>query len=580
MHRVRNALRFLASHWIFSAAFAAGLALRIVAMLGFRPAIFLGGDSTSYLTTGLSLIPGISRQSGYGLVLFLLRPAHSFVLVTAVQHAAGLAIAVAIYALLRRYGLPAWGATLAALPVLLDAYQIQLEQEILATTTFGFLVIAAVFLLLWWRDDRPAWATAAAAAALAFSSVTWPAGLPLLVLFVGYLIFRRAGWRAVVTGLVAGALPLVMYLAWFDVNYHTAAFNESDGIFLWSRTMAFANCAVIRPPADESALCPRQPPAQRPDGPTYIWAVNSPLKALPGPKFSPGNNALAMNFALRAIAAQPADYARTVADGFWLTFSWGRPDSRSALHSEKYQFAFATRTWASAATGRELAADQRYYTGAATPTRAVPPLAGWLASYQRFGFLRGSLLGVVLLIGLGGIVARLAGGGFRRRRDWGGPALYPWTAAMVMLIIPNVTASFSIRYVVPAQPVACLAAGLAFARSRRTAALAPGTATAAGPAAAGEPAPAPAAGIRRGTRPNRARLTRPPGRFRRFRDWSAPVSSRLALESENHDRNWLPAPAALPLRDNDRTSATSTLRPASSCSALRPGASTGWTPTS
>jgi hypothetical protein len=500
MNRVRNALQFLARHWIFTAAFALGLALRIITMLGFPPAIWLGGDSTSYLTTGLSLIPGISRQSGYGLVLFLLRPAHSFLLVTAIQHAAGLAIAVAIYALLRRYGLPGWGATLAALPVLLDAYQIQLEQEILATTTFGFLVIAALVLILWWRDDRPRWATAAAAALLALSSVTWPAGLPLLILFIGYLIFRKAGWRAVTTGLVAGAIPLVMYLGWFNANYHTVAFNESDGVFLWSRTMAFADCSVIRPPADEAVLCPRLPAAQRPGGPTYIWAPNSPLKALPGPKFSPGSNALAMDFALRAIAAQPADYARTVLDGFWLTFSWGRPDSRSALHSEKYQFAFATRTWASAATNRELAADQRYYTGgAATPTRMVPPYASWMAGYQRFGFLRGPLLGAVLLIGLAGIAGRLAGGGLRRLAGWGGPGLYPWAAAMVMLVVPNVTASFSIRYVVPAQPVACLAAGLAFARAARRggqqpAALATGPAAVPAPALPADPAVGPAAG--------------------------------------------------------------------------------------
>ncbi len=460
-------------------------------MLGFRPAIFLGGDSTSYLTTGLSLIPGISRQSGYGLVLFLLRPAHSFLLVTALQHAAGLVIAVLIYALLRRYGLPAWGATLAALPVLADAYQLQLEQEILATTTFGLLVIAALALILWWPDDRPRWATAAAAALLALSSVTWPAGLPLLILFLGYLIFRRAGWRAIVTGLAAAAIPLVMYLAWFDAYYHSVAFNESDGIFLWSRTMAFADCAVIRPPADEAGLCPRQPVAQRPDGPSYIWAANSPLKALPGPKFSPGHNALAMNFALRAIAAQPAAYARTVADGFWLTFSWRRPDRRSALHSEKYQFGYATRTWASAATSRELAADQRYYTGAATPARAVPPYARWMAGYQRFGFLRGPLLGAALLAGLAGIAGR-AGGGFRRLRGWGGPALFPWTAAMVMLIVPNVTASFSIRYVVPAQAVACLAAGLAFARPWRGAGQQPAAAPAAEAAAPAAQAAAPA----------------------------------------------------------------------------------------
>src|SRR6266487_1670486 len=90
----------------------------------------------------------------------------------------------------------------------------------------------------------------------------------------------------------------------------------------------------------------------------------------------------------------------------------------------------ATSTWASAATNSELATDQHYYThGGATPTRAVQPFARWMAGYQRFGFLRGTLLGVVLLIGLAGITLRLTRGGFRHLRGWGGPALYPWTAA-------------------------------------------------------------------------------------------------------------------------------------------------------
>jgi len=70
----------------------------------------------------------------------------------------GLAIAVMIYALLRRYGLPGWGATLAALPVLLDVYQIQLEQEMLASAAFGFVVMAALTLILWWRGKPPRWA--------------------------------------------------------------------------------------------------------------------------------------------------------------------------------------------------------------------------------------------------------------------------------------------------------------------------------------------------------------------------------------------------------------------------------------
>ena len=162
MSRLTVTRSFLGRHRLFAAAFGLGLVVRLITMLGFPPAIWFGGDSASYLSTALYHAPGTSRLSGYGFVLFLLKPFHSFAVVTAVQHLMGLAVGVMIYALLRRYGLPGWGATLAALPVLLDAYQIELEHEILPSATFGFLVMVAITLTLWWRRDRPLWATVAA----------------------------------------------------------------------------------------------------------------------------------------------------------------------------------------------------------------------------------------------------------------------------------------------------------------------------------------------------------------------------------------------------------------------------------
>ncbi|MGD0685562.1 MAG: hypothetical protein ABSA03_10650 [Streptosporangiaceae bacterium] len=484
MSSFRDVRLLLLRNWIFCTAFTLGLAVRAVTMLGFPPAIWFGGDSASYLSTALRLTPGTSRQSGYGILLFALRPAHSFLVVTGVQHLMGLAIAVMIYALLRRYGLPRWGATLAALPVLLDAYQIQLEQEILADAAFGFLVVAALTLLLWWRDGRPLWATAAAALLLGCAADMWPTGLPLLILLVLYLIIRKAGWRALTAALAAGALPLVIYLGWFDSAYHKVAFNFSDGVFLWSRTMTFADCAIIKPPADEAKLCPRVPVATRPAASIFIWEKNSPLDSLPGGKFSPGKNALAMNFAFRAIAAQPGAYVKDVLDDFALTFTWNRPPHPSAQYRDRYQFSYATSNWAGPGTARSLAREQRRYTGGSlAATRATAPFAGWMRSYQRFAYVRGTMLAVLLLIGLAALARSWTGGGPGRRRErggrngrgrrdsgdsqggrdgWGGPALLPWATAMAILLIPNVTADFSERYVVPALPLACLAAAFAF----------------------------------------------------------------------------------------------------------------------
>ncbi len=454
---------------MFAVAFALGLAIRVITMLGFPPAIWFGGDSASYLSTALRLVPGTSRLSGYGLMLLVLRPFHSFAVVAAVQHLTGLAVAVMIYALLRRYGLPDWGATLVTLPVLFSAYQIQLEHEILPSAAFGFLVVAAVTLTLWWPGQRPEWATVTPGALLAVSATFWPAGGPLLVLFLVYLALRRVGWRGLAATAAAAALPLVAYLGWFDHTYHRLAFSNSDGIYLWSRTMTFANCTVIKPPADEAGLCPRQPVSRRPAASTFIWEPGSPLNNLPGKKFSAAKNALAMNFAVRAIEAQPGGYLAAVLHDAALSFTWAIANHPSALMTRRYEFAYATEHWIApgsiVAAGHTVAADQLAY-GGATSTSAVAPFAGWLESYQRFVYLRGTLLAGILLIGLGGI-ARAWRPGRDRPAGRGGPGLLPWLASVTLLLVPVMTADYSERYVLIAAPAACLAAGLAFARTAR-----------------------------------------------------------------------------------------------------------------
>jgi hypothetical protein len=503
---IRATRHFLAEHWIFGVALVLGLALRVITMLGFPPAIWYGGDSVSYVNSGLRLFPGTSRESGYGLMLDLLRPFHSFAVVTGVQHVMGLVSAVLIYALLRhRYRLPAWGATLATLPVLLDVYVIQLEQEILADCTFTFLAVLALTLVLWWPDDqRPGWSMPAAAVLLGVASAFWPVGLPLLILLLAYMLLRKFGWRRVVATALAGAVPLLAYMAWFDSRYKQFAFNDSDGIFLWSRTMSFAECSVIKPPADLRPLCPTGPPSSRQAAPDYIWENNSPIMLVGTgtAKFSKQRNALAEQFAIKAIEAQPLAYADTVLKGWLLTFTWNRPDVPSAVMASRYQFTQATNTWADSGTSEAaaLAKVQREYTdGHTADTREVQPFANFMIDYQTFGYLRGTIIGLLMLIGLGGIIRSWRGGGFRRLRGWGGPALFPWIAALCMEVVPPATADYSLRYVVPTIPAACLAAALAFARPLRadaTAAASPAAGAASPPAspaaspAASAPAPA------------------------------------------------------------------------------------------
>ena len=95
-------------------------------------------------------------------------------------------------------------------------------------------------------------------------------------------------------------------------------------------------------------------------------------------------------------------------------------------------------------------------------TRVVEPFAGVARGYQDVFYLRGTMVGVILLIGLAGLVPLW--------RRFGGQALLPWTLATGLLLAPAATAEFDYRYVLPAVP---LAARRRMAFPRRSAARSP-----------------------------------------------------------------------------------------------------------
>jgi hypothetical protein len=84
----------------------------------------------------------------------------------------------------------------------------------------------------------------------------------------------------------------------------------------------------------------------------------------------------------------------------------------------------------------------------------VRPLAVFFVNYQRYIYLQGPMLAVIVLIGLAGIAAR--------RRRWGGLALLPWALAVLLLVLPPLTIGYNSRYVLATVPCFCLAAALAF----------------------------------------------------------------------------------------------------------------------
>jgi hypothetical protein len=436
-------------HRLFAVVFAAAAALRVITMLGYRPAILYWYDSYAYLDTAVRLRPPPGLHPiGYPLLLWSLLPFHSVVLVAAVQHAMGLGIGLMIYAVARRRGLPGWGATLATLPPLFDASFLRLEHAILSDTLFILLVVAALTVLLW----APAISVRGAAGAgllLAWATLTRTVALPLLVVAGCYLVVHRAGRRAGAALVLAGALPLAAYAGWYHHDHGRYGLTDADGVALWARTMTFADCRTIKPPPAEAGLCPNG--SYQDAASEYVWAPDSPINRLPGG--AAGNNDRARAFALRAIAAQPLDYLGDVARDTALTFAW-----TPVRHPRRIRpaFGFARGDWGPPADPLAERA-RRDYDPSVHVMRSVEPYATFLIGYQYPAYLRGPMLGAILLFGAAGAAGALG----RRRASLLPWSVLPWSVAMCLLVAPVAVLDFDHRYVLPVVPVACLAAVVA-----------------------------------------------------------------------------------------------------------------------
>ncbi|MFF5206561.1 hypothetical protein [Streptosporangium sp. NPDC000396] len=464
---------FVRRHHIFVAALAAAFALRVVTMLGYGPALWFN-DSYEYVSGAVNPErPSALRPNGYSFWLLLLRPFHSFGLVAFTQHLMGLGIAVLVYALLRKkFGLPGWGATLATVPVLFDGYQIQLEHLVMSDTMFMLLVVGVVTLVLWHR--KVSWRLGAMIGLLlALTALTRSIGLPILALVVVYMLVKRTGWKPITAMVTACAIPVLGYMAWFASAHGNFAMTNSDGAILYMRTALFADCGKMkidpREELDLALLCINKPPDQRSfSGQNYLWFTNGGQRFHAfgtGSTFTSKVNKSAGDFAKRAILSQPGDYLARVGLDFVRVFRWDRPRFPDYATFLQYEFPFEAKvlpSWSSPSRSTTDRDAQSYDPSLPTEeinglqrvigTEIHKPWAGFIKGYQQIVRLPGLVLGVLLLIGLAGVVARW--------RRLGGPVLLPWLAAFGLLLAPAATAEFDYRYVLPAVPLACLAAAI------------------------------------------------------------------------------------------------------------------------
>lgn len=432
--RLRIAAR---EHAGFLALVAVAAALRGTLLAAYRPALFLSGDSYSYLRNAMIFEPDPQRPFGYSLFLrALVLPAHELVLVPVLQHVVGLAIGVTLYVLLLRLGVPRWLATIATVPVLLDMLQVTVEHYILTETLFQALVLGALVLLVW--RDRPGWAeTGAAGLLLAAATLTRTVGIVLVLPALAFVLVRRLGAVRSAALAVAFAAPLVGYAAWFDSFYGKVRLYNWDGYFLYGRVAPFADCDGLTLTPAEHQLCPAESPRYRPTW--YVYYVDSPIQDVKPP---PGDdvNEVAARFARRIIVHQPTDYARAVGGDFLEYFQplrrTGSLDddlAETELQTDRVSFVDSPRA-------EKMIRDVEQDPNARS--HVVRPLASGLVRWQRFAYVPGPVLGLALLLGVFG--------GFAGNRR--GESLLFASVAALLLLVPVAAVVFDYRHLTPALP--------------------------------------------------------------------------------------------------------------------------------
>jgi hypothetical protein len=245
--RAARALAVLRRHWLFSALLAAGLVLRVLVQASYQPALI-------YIDT-LKYLYGASAGSeplGYTAILRVVLTAGDLGAVAAIQHLLGLAMAVVLYAVLLRRGAPRWLAALATAPVLLDAYQLQMEHMIMPDVWFEALIVAGLAVLLW-RPKVSLLAAVVAGVILALAATVMQLGLVLVLPAVIFLLAAGGGWRQALGRSAALALAFVLViLGYSGISY------ARHGLFGLSHRRALPGAWPTRPTAPRSP-CPRPP---------------------------------------------------------------------------------------------------------------------------------------------------------------------------------------------------------------------------------------------------------------------------------------------------------------------------------
>jgi hypothetical protein len=449
---------FLGRNWLFLSLVAAGLILRVMAQIGYEPAL-LFIDSKKYIF-GLNFNQtdwGSFDPLGY--TLLVLRPVlmvADLAVVAVIQHVLGLAMAAALYVLMVRRSVWPWLAAVATSPVLLDAYQLNAEQAIMPDVLFEVLLVAGIVALLW--QPRPSLAfVILGGLALGTSAPVRQVGEALIVPALVYVLAATRGWRrrllngAVVT--CCFALPVVGYMAYSAVVMHYGfELSNMGDAYLYGRAAHAADCATLRIPQAERPLCPSPAVAASLGVDGLVNAGDAPRAV-----YQPVNAELGMpvstlqwqrSLAYSVIEQQPLRVTGDIAKDAVKLFALTRHTDEGDTPISRWQFQVHYPYYPPGINhrGHNSASSVFAQAGGGGYARVTPHIAYLLRRYQlTIGYTPGPALLLALLAGIAGIFT------WRRRRDPGlAPACLLVIGSAVSVLLGADLYEFSWRYQLPA----------------------------------------------------------------------------------------------------------------------------------
>ncbi len=427
--------------------FGLGAGLRVLTVAAYQPAI-LYIDSFSYLDNVRDLRPDGLRPIGYDLILNVVLPFGGLRAVAVMQHLLGLGIAVVIYLLVLRHGARRWLAALATAPVLLDAYQVQIEHNIMPDVWFQALLVVIIWVLTWRGMPGP-WHAASAGALIGCAVIVRLVGVPLLVPVLAYLVVAgslwasRRGWRRIglrAAALAAGfAVLLTGYAGYYRVSTGVWGISGGSDDVLYGRAAVIADCARLPAGTWERALCPAQPRGQRFGVDYYVHDPASPAMTVALP---PGESmeATQASFARAVFVNQPGDLTVAVVRDFMKGFRPARSDAVNDVPVQRWYFQTSYPYW-----GDQQRVQARAFEFGGVPIGVNRALAQLLRGYQlTVGYTPGPLLGLGLVAGL------LGGLGIGRARESGIRAACLLVSGLGGTVLMTAAAfEFSWRYQLP-----------------------------------------------------------------------------------------------------------------------------------